>query len=230
LESPQAWNSDDSAQGLTGADGACALFGVVDDGDGDGVASLQFTQEGKQGRDVAADILVGAMQPHERIKDEQPWLQSGDGLLQPCTVGLEIEAQAGRGDHLDLELGETDAASGTNAFEAAADDVQGVFGGVEQDAARSADREAAQAGDAGGDGDGQIEGEEGFAAFGFAADDADGFFRPQPIDQPALLLGAIGKAPGRLDRKLAHRRRRIIALVSLAAGTPQVSKNSVSSI
>jgi hypothetical protein len=58
--------------------------------------------------------------------------------------------------------------------------VQGVFGGIEQDAAGAADREAVQAGDAGGHGDGQIEGEEGFAAFGFAADDADGFFRPQP--------------------------------------------------
>jgi len=38
-------------------------------------------------------------------------------------------------------------------------------------------REAAQAGGAGGDSDGQIEGEEGFAAFGLAADDADGFTR-----------------------------------------------------
>ena len=75
-----------------------------------------------------------------------------------------------------------------------------------------------------------IEGEEGFAALGFAADDADGFLRPQPLDEPALLLGAIGEAPGRLDRKLGHRRRRIAALVSFAAGRPQVSKNSVSSI
>ena len=123
-----------------------------------------------------------------------------------------------------------DAGGGTDAFEAATDDVQCVFGGIEQDATGAADREAAQAGDAGGDGDGQIEGEEGFAALGLAADDADGFFRPQPVDEPALLLGAIGEAPGRLDRKLAHRRRRIAALVSFAAGTAQVSKNSVSSI
>jgi hypothetical protein len=112
--------------------------------------------------------------------------------------------------------------------------VQGIFGGIEQDAAGAADREAAQAGNAGGDRDGQIEGEEGFAAFGFAADDADGFFRPHPLDEPALLphgtFGAIGEAPGRLDRKLAHRRRRIAALLSAAVGTPQVSKNSVSSI
>src|ERR1700685_737715 len=103
------------------------------------------------------------MQAHERIEDEQPRLQPGDGLIETYTIGLEIEAQAGGGDHLDVEFGKTDA------------------GGSTEDAAGAADREAAQAGDAGGDGDGQIEGEEGFAAFGLAADDADGFFRPQPI-------------------------------------------------
>ena len=198
--------------------------------DGDGVTTLQFAQEGEQRGDVAADILIDAMQAHERIEDEQPRLQPGDGLLEPCAVGFEIEAQAGRGDHLDVEFGETDAGGGADAFEAATDDMQRVFGGIEQDAARARDREAAQAGSAGGDGDGQIEGEEGFAAFRLAADDADGFFRPQPVDEPAPLLGAIGETPGRLDRKLGHRRRRIAALVSLGAGTAQVSKNSVSSI
>jgi len=40
--------------------------------------------------------------------------------------------------------------------------------------------EAAQAGDGGGDGD--VEGEERFAAFGLAADDADGLLGPQAVD------------------------------------------------
>ena len=202
----------------------------MDDGDGDGMASLQFAQEGEQRCHVAADILVDAMQAHERIEDEEPRLEGGDGFLETSAVGLEIKAQAGRGDHLDVELGEADADGGADAIDPAADDMECVFGGIEQDATRACHREAAQAGDARGDGDGQIEGEEGFAAFWLAADDPDGLFGPQPIDEPALLLGAVGEAPGRLDRKLAHRRRRIAALVSLAAGTAQVSKNSVSSI
>jgi hypothetical protein len=50
---------------------APAVFSVVDDGDGDGVAPLQFAQEGEQWGDIAADILVDAMQAHERIEDEQ---------------------------------------------------------------------------------------------------------------------------------------------------------------
>jgi hypothetical protein len=207
---------------------------MVDDGDGDGVTPLQFSQEGEQRRDIAADILIDAMQADERIEDEQPWLQPGDGLLETGAVGLEIEAQTGGGDHLDVEFRESSTGGGTDAFEATTDDVQCVFGGIEQDAAGAADREATQTGDAGGDGNGQIEREEGFAALGLAADDADGMFRPQPIDEPALLpegaFWAIGETPGRLDRKLGHRRRRIAALVSFAAGTPQVSKNSVSSI
>jgi hypothetical protein len=137
------------------------------------------------------------MEADERIEDEQTRLQPGDGVVEACAVGVEIEAQARGGDHLDIEWGDCDAGRGTDAFEAATHDVQGVFGRIEQDAAGTAHCEAAQAGDAGSDGNGQIEGEEGFAALGFAADDADGFLRPQPIDEPALLLGAIGEAPGR---------------------------------
>jgi len=170
------------------------------------------------------------MQAHERIEHEQARFQPGDGLFQASAVSLEIEAQAGGGDHLDVELGEADAGGGADAIDPAADDMERVFGGIEQDATRACHREAAQAGDARGDGDGQIEGQKRFTAFWLAADDPDGLFGPQPIDEPALLLGAVGEAPGRLDRKQAHRRRRIAALVSLAAGTAQVSKNSVSSI
>ena len=44
-----------SAQGLTGTDGTGTLPGMVDDGDGDSVTPLQFTQEGEQWGDVAAD-------------------------------------------------------------------------------------------------------------------------------------------------------------------------------
>jgi hypothetical protein len=208
-----------SAQGLTGADGTGSLFGMVDDRDGDGMAPLQFAQEGEQRGDIATDILIDAMQTHERIEDQEPRLQPGDGGVETGAIRLEVEAQAGGGDHLHVEVGETDAGRGADAFEAATDDVQRVFGWVKQNAAGAAHREAPQAGDAGGDGHGQIEGEEGFAAFGLAADDADGFFRPQPIDEPALLFGAIGEAPGRLDRQLAHRRRRIAAFASPAVGT-----------
>ena len=108
----------------------------------------------------------------------------------------------------------SDAGGGTDAFEAPAHDVQGVLGGIEQDAPGSAHGEAAQARDAGGDGDRKVEGEEGLAAFGFAADDADGLVRTTARRPASAAARALGEAPGGLDRKLAHRRRRIAALVS----------------
>ena len=203
---------------------------MVDDGHGDGVAPLQFAQEGEQRCHVAADVLVDAMQAHERIEDQELRPEGGDSLLETRAVGVEIEAQAGRGDHLDVEFGESGTCGGTDALEAAAYDMQRVLGGIEQDPTGPRDREAAQAGCSGGDGCGQIEGEEGFAAFGLAADDADGFLGPQPLDQSAPLLGSLGETPGRLNRKLGHRRRRVAALASLVAGTAQTSKNNASSI
>ena len=105
---------------------------------------------------------------------------------------IEIETQAGRGDHLDVEIGEI-SGGGADAVEPVADDVEGVLGGIEEDASRLGYTEAAQARGAGGDRNGEIEGEEGFAAFGLAADDTDSLLGPQCGDEPSLFLGALGK-------------------------------------
>ena len=198
-----------STQGLAGADGAGSLPGMMYDRHGDAMTALRLTQEGEQRCDIAADIFIDAVQAHEGIEDEQPWLQPGNGLVETRAVGGEIEPQAGGGDHLDVERGKADSSSGADALETAADDMERVFGGIEQDATGAA---------------------EGFAAFWLAADDPHSFVGPQPVDEPTLLLGAIGETPGRLNRKRGHRRRRITDLVSIVVGTPQVSKNSASSI
>ena len=151
------------------------------------------------------------------------------GVGEAVAIGIEIEAEGGRGDDLDVEIGERDAGGLADAIEAASHDVQRVLGGVEQDAACSRHREAAQAGDAGGDRDGDVEGEERLAAFGLAADDADGLLGPQAGDEPAVLFLALGEAPCGFDRQQAHLRRADAALVS-AAGGAQVSRNSFSSM
>ena len=167
-----------AAQGLAGADVAGAFPGMVDDGDSEAVAALQLAQEGEQRRHFAADVLVDAMQADEGIEDKQARLQPGDGLVEADPIGLEIETQCRRGDHLDIEIGEGQTGGGADPVEPPADDVEGVFGGVEQDASGLGHGEAAQAARTGGDGHGEIEGEEGFAAFWLAADDADGLLGP----------------------------------------------------
>jgi hypothetical protein len=122
------------------------------------------------------------VQAHEGIEDEQAWLQSGHGLGEAVAIGFEIEAEGGRGDDLDVELGERDAGGFTDTIETASHDVQRVLGGVEQDAACSRRREAAQAGNAGSHGDGDVE--ERLAALGFAAAAADGLLGPQAGNPP----------------------------------------------
>src|ERR1700748_186535 len=74
---------------------ANSLFGMVDDRDGGGVATLEFAQKGEQRCHIVADILVDAMQAHEGIEDEQPLLQPGDGLIETYAIDLEIEARLG---------------------------------------------------------------------------------------------------------------------------------------
>ena len=134
-----------AAQRLPGADAAAALLGVVDDEDGNAVAALQLAQIGQQWGDLAAGVLVDAMQAHERIEDEQARLQSGDGLGEVAAVGIEVEPNGRRGDDLDIEVGQLHAGGDRDAFEAAAHDMQGILGRKEQDPAGARHREPAQA-------------------------------------------------------------------------------------
>jgi hypothetical protein len=103
-----------AAQGRAGADAAGAFLGMVDDDDGEGVSSLQFAQIREQRRHVTAGVFVDAMETDKGIEDEQARLQRSDRLLEASAIGLEIEAQGWCGDHLDVEVGETEACGGTD--------------------------------------------------------------------------------------------------------------------
>ena len=162
---------------MAGADASPALLGVMDDEHGDTVSPLQLAQVGEQGSDLAAGVLVDAVQPHEGIEDEQAWPQPVDGLGEVAPIGREVEPQDRHGDDLDIEVGEGNAGGRGDAVKAVADDMQRVLGGVEQDTSGRGHDEAAQAGRAGGDRDGKIERQERLAALGLAADDAR---RPAP--------------------------------------------------
>ena len=97
------------AQRLAAADATGAFLGVVDDDDGEIVSPLQLTQPGEERSNLARGIFVDAMQTHEGIEHEQAGSQPGDGLLEASAIGLEIEAQGGDGDHLNVEINERDA-------------------------------------------------------------------------------------------------------------------------
>ena len=134
--------------------------------DGDAVAALQLAQIGEQRRHFAAGVLIDAMQAHEGIEDEQARVQFGDGRIEASAVGFKIEPHGGCGDDLDVEIGEDEAGGGADAVEPPAHDVERVLGGVKQNAPGAWHGEATQARNAGRDRDGEVQGEEGFPAFG----------------------------------------------------------------
>ncbi len=177
-----------SPQGLSGA-GAAVLAGVMDEQDGGVAAALQLAQAVEDGCDLAHGVLVGAMQADQGVEDEQARPDPLDGVGETLLVGGFIEAEGGDVDDVEVEAGEGGATGGCDALETLAEDVGSIFGGEQQHGA-CLDREAAQAGDAGGDGDGDVQGEEGFAALGLAADDADALLVPERLDEPGLLCGA----------------------------------------
>lgn len=63
---------------------------------------------------------------------------TSDDSVEARPAGVEIEAQAGRGDRMDVELGGSGAGRGIGAFPAATDDAQSVFGRIEQNMAGTA--------------------------------------------------------------------------------------------
>ena len=66
---------------------------MVDNEHGEPIPALQLAQIGEQRGDLAAGVLVDAVEAHEGIEDEQPRLQLGDGVGEAVPIGLEIETQ-----------------------------------------------------------------------------------------------------------------------------------------
>jgi len=77
---------------------------------------------------------------------------------------------------------EVDLSGPSDALQALAHDGQGVFGRKQEHFARASHGELAQASSPRSNTDGDVQRQEAFAAFGFAAEDADGLIGPQSFD------------------------------------------------
>ena len=84
-----------TTQRLSGACVACAHARVTDGEHGRAMPALQLAQIGEQRRDLAAGVLIDALQAHERIEDEDAWLQSCDGLGEAVAVGYQSRRTVG---------------------------------------------------------------------------------------------------------------------------------------
>ena len=123
------------------------------------------------------------------------------GLSETLTVGRCVQPERGCGDHFHRQRLEADLSGASDAFQALAHDGQGVFGGKEQHFAGAPNGKLAQTGRAGSDADGHIQSQKAFAAFGFAAEDADGLIGPKPLDQPLGLRAERWRVGWRVGRE-----------------------------
>lgn len=175
-------------QGLAGV-AARALGHVVDERDGEGVAAVELAEEAEQSGDVGGTVFVEAVESDEGIEEEECGPEGGEGGVECAPVGFEVEAQAGPGDDVEVEVGERELPVGTDLGDAVTELMRRVLGEIDDGGARGVDVEAAETGGTGGDGDGEIEPEPGFTGFGRSPDDADGVGAPEALDEPAGLGG-----------------------------------------
>src|SRR6185437_9844507 len=125
-----------AAQGLSGAGVAGGFPRMMYEEHGEGVLALKLPQVRQERCDLAARVLIDAVQTDEGIENQQARLQGGDCLLEELAIAFEVESQRLCGDHLYVESLELAAGRMADAFESCAHDVLRVLGGIKQHAAR----------------------------------------------------------------------------------------------
>ena len=107
------------------------------------------------------------------------------------------ETQAVGGDDVQVEACQIEAAVAAQVGDAGADARQSILGEMDQSGSGGLDREPPESRGAGGDRDGEIKTEPGFAHLGAAADHSDGGGGPEVAHQP---LGSVGLGIDGMDR------------------------------
>ena len=166
-----------STERLTSAFMGSALAGMVHQRHGGAVMALQAAQITEKRSDLGSEVLIDRVQTDQWVEYEQFWLEGGDSGVERLLMLEVIEPKSGHSNDVDLEAVEVGARSGGDALETLAHDVRGIFGSKQQDGTTLSGWEAAQAGRAGGDGDGKSEREERFSTLGFATDMASSPYR-----------------------------------------------------
>lgn len=128
----------------------------------------------------------------------------GHGVGQQAAMAFQIQPQDGRGDDFDGQRLEASLRGGANALEPLAHHGQGVFSREEQDLSLAMHVEPTQTRRSRSHAHRDVQGQEAFTAFGFAAEDADGAFGPQLVDEPLGLRSARGEIAGALHGKQVH--------------------------
>lgn len=175
--------------------------GVVDDGDGEVVGSLQVAQIAEYGSYIGGLVFVDAVEAHERIEQEQARCVSPHRLGEALLVAEQIEPHRRCCDDADRKSDEVETSVTAEPFEALLDDGRGVFGHVDQRGTGFGDGEGIQAGRATGDRDGEIESEPALSQFRGSSYAADAGASPEGLDEPASFRFRLVQFCGAHDRE-----------------------------
>ncbi len=156
---------------------------------------LQRAKVRQQLGHFAGVVLVDAVKSHQGIQNEQPGPEPPGCLQEPRAVRIAIEPEHGRGDHVDLDLGEIETAMPGHSRDPLAHDRQRVLGQVDQDRPRLRHGVLAQARRAGGHREGHVQSQPCLGALGGTADHADRRRAPEPFHKPALGALLAGSPP-----------------------------------
>jgi hypothetical protein len=176
-----------AAERLT-AMSARALADVMDEDDGDVEVALDLAQRAEELSDLARRILVERMKAHQGIEEEEARPELGESRTEALEILAAIEAEARDGDHVEIDRGELETTCSRDRLDALPDDSERILCEVNERKPASLDSEVAESGAAARDTQSHVEPEPGFAGLRRAAEDADGFLRPETVDEKSSRL------------------------------------------
>jgi hypothetical protein len=189
-----------ASQSLTGRAGRMFSH-VMDHDDGEVVPALQFPEKGQEFGHLSRVIFIAPMESDQRIEQEQSGPDPLYGVVEPAAIEFQVEPQAGCGDDVQGDLLEEEPAMPAKPGQALSDTGGMIFGQVDEHLSRITDFKGVEAGRAGGDGEGEIEPEPGFAQLGLPGHEADRGPPPEWLDQPRRVLLEWGEISGPADRE-----------------------------
>ena len=171
--------------------------------DGQLELALEFPQIREQRGDLGGVVFIDPVQPDQRVQDQQ----DGAGVAGRCGRGASGRCGVSNRSEGAVMTCTGNEAKGTCAA-AAMPSRRWRTTASESSAGKSSTGPLRRTGNwrkqaaPGSDTDGHIQSQEAFAAFGFAAQDADGLLGPEILDQPLGLRTAAGQLAGPLNREV----------------------------
>lgn len=193
-----------TAQSLAWSRAIGVFAGVMNHHDGQLELALEFAQIREQRGDLGGIIFIHPVQANEWVEDQQDGALLLHSVREALPVGGGVQPERWGDNDLNRQRGKGDLSGRRDTFKPLTHDRQRVFGWKKQHRSATSYWELPQTGSTGSNADSDIQSQEAFAAFGLAAEDADGLLGPELLDQPLSLRAGVGQLTGALDEQRVH--------------------------